>query len=234
MTRARRLYTLRILLCAAVSASIGGCAARNAAERSDAPPVVLDGDIGAAEWAGAERMRHPDGGELLVLRRAGNMSIAYRGERQKIATVCVASGSRVRVLHASAALGEALYERESDGGWRLTRTFDRWTRPTEGADALGADVLEAHVWKHGWAATTLAMEERAPARFEMTFDVGALPEESRFTIALLDFFDPERPCPPVWPAGVADDAGNVALQRGDPPERATFDVTRWAPSAAGS
>ncbi len=209
----------------------GACRAPPPAPDATAPdaPIVIDGVIGDAEWAKAKRTQCAEGGELLVLRNAAGVSIAYRGPRQKVATVCVADGSRVRVLHASAALGEALYERDLERGWRLVRGFERWTRPDEGEQAFRPDQIESHLSASGWTATTLVIDEHAPASLEMSIGADALPPDARIAVAMIDFFDPARGAAPRWPAGLAADAVNTALLCGDAPQRAQFETTRWAP-----
>jgi hypothetical protein len=51
------------------------------------------------------------GGEVTLRQDGDDLRVTVTGPRAGLASVCVGDESRVRILHASAAIGEAAYER---------------------------------------------------------------------------------------------------------------------------
>lgn len=56
------------------------------------------------------------GGEVSILRTGDELHVVVTGPKAGLASLCVADDSRVRILHASAAVGEAIYERAAARG----------------------------------------------------------------------------------------------------------------------
>src|SRR5690606_38769698 len=89
-------------------------------QSSEAP--AIDGTIGSAEWADARIERLEGGGQVRLLERGGYLYVAVEGTGQGLVSLCAAGGGTVRILHASAALGEARYEK-SGNQWKRTAGF---------------------------------------------------------------------------------------------------------------
>jgi hypothetical protein len=62
------------------------------------------------------------GGEVSIRRDGEDLRVSVRGRRAGLASLCIGDHSRVRILHASAAVGEATYEREGER-WALKSGF---------------------------------------------------------------------------------------------------------------
>jgi hypothetical protein len=75
--------------------------------RRSAPRI--DGRIGADEWAGSVEAALPDGGRVLMRHDGAYLYVAIRSGKHGFASTCVARGDTVRILHASAALADAMY-----------------------------------------------------------------------------------------------------------------------------
>jgi hypothetical protein len=75
------------------------------------PAPTVDGKIDDGEWAGATTHRLEGGGDLRLLKRGDFLYVAVHGAATGLASLCAAKGDTVRILHASAAIGEARYER---------------------------------------------------------------------------------------------------------------------------
>src|SRR5687768_2738866 len=63
------------------------------------------------------------GGEVTLRRDGEYLRVSVTGPRAGLASLCVGDDSRVRILHASAAVGEAVYERDGER-WTLKSGFD--------------------------------------------------------------------------------------------------------------
>ena len=63
------------------------------------------------------------GGEVSIVRDADVWRVTVTGPKAGLASLCLADETSVRILHASAAVGEGVYERSGDT-WALGSGFD--------------------------------------------------------------------------------------------------------------
>lgn len=175
---------------------------------------VIDGAIGETEWSGAVTARLEGGGALRLLGRGEFLYVAVDGRGQGLASLCAAKDDTVRILHASAALGEGRYERAA-GGWRRTADFDWKVRDSP----AGGDGAERFLRETGWLANPSA--GGSPRReFQIRM---SLVEALAVTFLSL----PEPMTLARWPAGVGDDCAKVSVAQGFLPESAAFDPSAW-------
>ena len=193
-------------------------AAIAAAQTAVAPTV--DGRIDDAEWTGATTAGMSGGGEVRVLRRGEFVYVAVRGPRAGLASLCAAKGSTVRILHASAAVGEATYERDGDtwkqrSGFAFTlRDAPRGGRPTA---AESAEYLRTS----GWVANASAAG--SPDR---EFQIRAADLES-LGVTFLSTSEPMALS--YWPAAMADDCRSTRMAQGYLSPTASFAPSAWHP-----
>ena len=179
---------------------------------------TIDGRIGEKEWAGARREELAGGGEVLLLRRGDFVYIAVRGPKQGLASLCVAKGKSVRILHASAAIGDAAFERWGDV-WMKRRDFE-WTlrdspRSGEPTDQAKQDAL----MKAGWLANASAAG--SPDReFQL-----AVNDIDYIGVTFLTTDNPMRVS--YWPSTMSDDCRTVKIPQGYLPDTARFDPASW-------
>lgn len=114
--------------------------------RSSAP--TIDGTIEPAEWAGAAITIMDDGTELLWLHADGSLYLGVLNDTIGAVNLVVAEDDEVRVLHSSAALGSASYERQEDGAWQLTHDFEWCCRSPADSDGLALLLAD-----EGWQAS---------------------------------------------------------------------------------
>ena len=157
------------------------------------------------------------GGDLTIRRSSDTLEIEVRGPATGIAHLCVSDGSRVRILHASAAAGEAVYERD-DAVWRLRSGFDWKLRDAPNAAPTAEQVL-AHFAAAGWSAETsrAGAEQR---RFRVR-DAGV-----RY-IGIVHYTFAEPSALSHWPESMDDDCRAVKVVQGYLPDSATFRPDRW-------
>ena len=187
-----------------------------AAQGTRAP--VVDGRIDAVEWAGATRQAMVNGGELYLLRQADYLYVGIRGPHLGLASLCIVSAGRVRILHASAAVGEALYE--YDGAAWVRRDDFTWAlRDSPGGAGPGAADRTAFLEKTGWLANASA--SGSPEReFQIRIaDVDAI------AVTFLSTGDPLSVS--YWPDTTDDDCRDVRVPRGYLPVTARFRPERW-------
>ena len=122
----------------------------------------------------------------------------------------------VRILHASAALGDATYVRHADG-WQLKSGFDFKRRGARGANDGERQLFFA---ERGWLANP-DNQGSAPREFSL-----ALGEKITYiAVAYLAIDEPMAVS--HWPPTVADDCIATRMVQGYLPAQARFNSTTW-------
>ncbi|HBS29097.1 MAG TPA: hypothetical protein DEB06_06520 [Phycisphaerales bacterium] len=190
---------------------------------------VVDGTMSDAEWAGSLKIeRH---GQTVWLRAdAERVYIGIRGAGPAITTVCIDEPERVRVLHASAALGEVSYDRK-DGALKLRGPVEYARQPA--GDAEGASAArEAHFAAHGWTGSVVGVG--APGVTELAISREALGlsegKEQSFPLALslLSMAGGKGAGKFTLPDGLSDATVDRRMQAGMFLESAAFTPESWA------
>jgi len=183
-----------------------------------AGPVIGDGRSAATAWTGARRAQL---GEAVVQlgRVPAGVAVRVESARPSIATVLVASGDRVWLLHVSAALGTGEYRCGPDGRCTRTRDFEWSCRdPSDRPEAVAC--REAFRAREGWIGNvapeggTVRELVIAPERF----GVGDL----RLVVTVLVLPDLAQSWPPV-----TDEAASPGIQQGALPDAARFAPGTW-------
>jgi hypothetical protein len=112
--------------------------------------IQLDGVISEAEWKGAKEFDLAGGGKLMMKKENNELYVAMISGKKGWAHVYLSHKDTVRVLHASAALGEARYVKENSW-WRTIQSFKWELRDREYNDEL-VKKQEEHYLQYGWAA----------------------------------------------------------------------------------
>lgn len=184
-----------------------------------APSVKIDGILGAEEWKAARQVGQAGQRTIRWCHDEKNLFIACEG--QGIATVFVARGDEIHVLHASARLGRAVYTKQ-DGAWKLKQGFD-YQPPSD------------DFWKREKWRASVAGPEKSAFEFAISIEefLGIAPEKKNAKR------EKPRALPPIavvlWsPAGKlqlpksgAEEIGTPQLLMGHSPESVPFDPTRW-------
>jgi hypothetical protein len=178
---------------------------------------MIDGRIAAEEWSGASKHSLTGGGDLYLLVRDDVLYVGVRGPAAGLASLCVAAGDRVRILHASAAVGEAAYERNGQTWVRCTE-FSWALRDAPLGGPTDAD-RTAFVEKYGWLATASASgaperEFRIPRAGLAAIGVTFLSTNGGMGVS-------------YWPDTIDDDCRTPAVLMGSVPATATFHPERW-------
>jgi hypothetical protein len=182
-------------------------------------PATLDGRLSPGEWEGAAVEAFADGSELLLMYAEGSLYLAIRatGPEMVAGNVFVERGGEVAILHASAALGTALYE-DGDGWWQQTKDF-AWCCRSTGFSAAAEAEREAFWAEEGWQAANSRMGTPNELEYRIWWPGG----EMRLAVNFLRTSEPDVKIP--WPAELDDDV-TLPTPGGLPTELALW-TERW-------
>lgn len=208
-----------------LAAALAGCTTPRSAIASAAEGA------GRAEAAPAiRRTRLGRAGTLTLARSGDGVHLSLEDGADGIASVFLYDGERVFVLHASAALGTAVFARAADGGWRRLQDF---TFEARDPDDLAA--REAFWKKHGWLANVTPPGSGARPGGDRTFAI----DVKRFQVgaplrvaAGYLHLGSGAPAVDPWPTGLQDGVASVALHEGHTEPSPVFAPERWATLAA--
>jgi hypothetical protein len=187
--------------------------------QAGAPPQI-DGHIGAEEWTGATKHTLTGGGELSLLTLGDSLYVGLRGPKAGLASLCIASGDRVRILHASAALGEGIFVRKGPT-WSKATDFTWALRDSPRSGGPSASERTAFLQKAGWLANASA--SGSPER---EFQIQLAGVEA---IAVTFLATDDSLALSYWPPSVGDDCRTVKVPQGFLPDTATFRPDSWHP-----
>jgi hypothetical protein len=180
---------------------------------------TIDGSIGADEWKAAKTVALTNGGEAMLLHDGKYLYVAIAAPRNGIGSLCTTDGDDVRILHASAALGTAVFL----NGQR-TRDFTWTNRDTTDA-AARAKFLDAEHWFAN--ATPQGSRER---EYQIALDGR---KEIPFTIAFMSFAPNEEQRIHVWPPELKDACASIDLASGVTDGPHTFEPATWGTIVLG-
>ena len=78
------------------------------------PGIQLDGVISDGEWENVTEHKLAGGGRLMMKKENKILFVAMIGNKKAWAHVYLSHRDTIKVLHASAALGEARYVKQND------------------------------------------------------------------------------------------------------------------------
>jgi hypothetical protein len=203
--------------------TLGTAAFAAASERLDVPRGTaphIDGRIEEQEWRDAVSVELSAGGHALLKHDGDYVYIAFRAERPGIGSVCALMRGDVHVLHASAALGTAIYTRV-DGSWMAAQAF-RWSNRDTGENAAAIRDRNRFIIREKWFANA-ARQAQPEREFQLAYERG-----TRQLPIALSFLEVEpRTRLTTWPARLTDGCTSVRLAQGFLEEHLQFSPTHW-------
>lgn len=219
---ARSLAALVLLLASTAHAAVKPV--RIDVPRTMRRPVV-DGRIGSAEWTRAARVQLMDGGHALLLHDGTYLYVGLVARRAAAGSVCTMNGDQVRVLHASAALGTALFDRR-DGTWALTQGFTFTNRDTGNSQAAHAD-RKQFLGTQGWFANA-----HPAGQLQREYQIRlAGRNEVPLVLSLMSWVKADEYDLDVWPDSVVDGCAELDLAGGWTDREYTFAPESWGVAA---
>jgi Tol biopolymer transport system component len=163
--------------------------------------VAIDGNISPEEWAGAAVETFADGSELLLLQNEGHLYLGIRGNTTEmiVGNIFINRNDEISILHASAALGTAIYQQEEDS-WQQTQTFEWCCRGTSNSasDQAERDDFFQH---EGWISVNARMG--TPNELEYQIIIGDAP--LRLAVNYLKVSSDPNDEKIAWPSNLTDD-----------------------------
>jgi hypothetical protein len=181
--------------------------------------IILDGSVTENLWEKAKHVSLKNGGELLLLKKENTLWAALKHNKKGWVHVYQGTGDTVRVLHASAALGEAVYIKK-DKKWEPSRTFQWELRDKVYNEDLKTK-QENYYKQHGWVANNNNMSDGM--NFEFKIHVQDNPDKTSFAFVILD--DPDNPH--YYPFSIKDDALLPKLLQGYISGPLVFELNGW-------
>lgn len=180
---------------------------------------TIDGTLSPGEWEGAVVEAFADGSELLLQYEEPYLYLAIRSSTPEmiVGNIFVEDGDTIRILHSSAALGTAIYQKEADA-WRLAQGFD-WRCRNSSDSAPAKAERDLFLQEEGW----LAANSRMGTPNELEYQIEATRGPVRLAANLLRSSEPDTKVP--WPADLDDDC--IKPTPGGMPEQMEFAPGRW-------
>lgn len=181
---------------------------------------ILDGTIAADEWADAMTVELSPESTLFLKHSAEYLYLAFRATTMGVPSPLVVRGDEVQVLHASAALGTAIYAQES-ATWRMQQAFE-WQCRRQGFSTSAVAERERFLAQEGWLGTIGYLG--APTEFEYML---LLDEEPiRMLVLFMEAADPIQLL--SWPVPADEASDYLEIITGPIPDEVTFDLDQWA------
>jgi hypothetical protein len=179
---------------------------------------IIDGRIDAQEWKEATRAAMTGGGEMQMLTRGEFLYVAVRGPKKGLASLCILKGPTVRILHASAAVGEAAFVRDG-ASWTKQKDFEWILRDSPRTGAPSEQAKTDFLASAGWVANASAAGSP-----EREFKIQASDVEA---IAVTFLSTDEPMVVSYWPAAVDDSCRSMEVPQGNLPASARFNAASW-------
>jgi hypothetical protein len=160
-------------------------------------PVAVDGVMQPDEWRDALAIEISEGASLRLKLADGSLFLGLSTQEPVVGNVLVQTGSSIRVMHSSAALGTAVYTQEGDL-WRLVEDFVWQCRGrllTEAVQEQRATFLA----EEGWLASVAYMGEPNHVEYQIADPFGI----GRLTLVFLPAANPSDLI--TWPEDVTQD-----------------------------
>jgi len=182
-------------------------------------PPVLDGTLSSGEWNDAIQELFSDGSELLMMHNEGYLYLGIRANTPGMiaGNIFVDHNNQVSILHASAALGTAIYEKRT-AVWEQTQAFSWQCRDTSNSPSAQAE-REAFLQQEHWLASNSRMGTPQELEYKIAMPSGSLRLAVTFTRAS------DTSIRINWPVALADDC--IKSPQGEFPIAMQFSPSTW-------
>ena len=181
--------------------------------------IRLDGMISKTEWAGASEYDLSSGGKLYVLRKGNDLYLGIKGTDPGWAHVYLHWKDSVRVLHASAALGDQVYiQREN---WKLQKKFN-WELREFVYDEKLVQKQEAYFKKNGWCANNNNAGDKKTLEFRID-----LARHGNTELRFASLYTADAKNLSYYPSTLTDNTLLQDLVSGSNPDNLQFKTSDW-------
>lgn len=183
-------------------------------------PPTIDGTHSSGEWDAARIETFADGSTLLLMRDEEYLYLGLQANEPGMiaANVFLQRGDEIAILHVSAALGTAIYQRGEGDGWHKIQDFTWQCRDTSLSAAAQAE-RAAFLQQEGWVAANGRMGTPNELEYQVKIPAG----DFRLAAVYLKASPPYEKVP--WPAELTDDT--VRPTPGGFPAELQFSPEQW-------
>lgn len=183
-------------------------------------PLAIDGTISPGEWGSAGVETFSDGSELFLMHYEGYLYLGIRASTPEMigGNIFIDRGDEIAILHSSAALGTAVYEKGNDG-WQRSQEFVWRCRRTDSSETALAE-RDAFLRGEHWVAAN----SRMGTPHELEYQIEMTSETLRLAVIFIRASNPELKIP--WPNDLDDDSIKPTLD--GMPAQLHFEPDRWA------
>lgn len=185
--------------------------------------VTIDGTLSDEEWKDAKKIELTGGGEAFYKFAGDELFLGVRGIGEGWITVYATDGKDVYALHASAALGTAIYKNET-GNWKNTQGFKYEARDTS-MSAEAVKMREDFYNANGWAANVNGMGVANEREFKIS---NKFLDGKKMKIAIVYSANTKPISLQIFPKTLSDDTLNMELIIGNTPSELKFSPEKWA------
>jgi len=182
-------------------------------------PPTLDGTISPEEWNEAKQELFSDGSELLIVHHEGYLYLGIRANTPGmiVGNIFIDQEDQVSILHSSAALGTAIYEKRSDT-WEQTQAFSWRCRSTSNSPSAIAE-REEFLQQDDWVANNSRIGIPQELEYKIAMPNGSLRLAVTFTRAS------DISTRIYWPVSLEDDC--TKQPQGEYPTIMQFAPSTW-------
>lgn len=176
--------------------------------------ATVDGTFSPNEWDGALTTDLANGGTLMLMHDDGYLYLGIRSRAMGFGSICLSDENQVSILHSSAGLGTAVFEKD-DQGWRRIRQFSYccW--------GVNQSKLSEFLQTEAWVSSVGTRGVPEEMEYQIAMNDGSL------TLAMVYVDDLTFETALFWPETLDDDCLGLALVPEDPPERLSFSPETW-------
>lgn len=182
----------------------------------------VDGRIGDGEWGGSAEAALADGGRVLMRHDGTHLYVAIRSPKRGFQSACVTRGDTVRILHASAAVADAMYVHASSD-WQQRQPFGAFALRSGDTTAANRAAMRAYLDAHRWVASNTAMSE---TDHEMQISIDLI--DTTIRRFALGYYSETDNVSIAWPAGHADGCTASRTVQGPLATTLVFRPDGWA------
>jgi hypothetical protein len=186
--------------------------------------VTIDGKIEETEWKDASQFELAGGGKVYFQYDGEYLSVGVLGIKNGWSHLYLNRGekSEIAVLHASAALGMTLYNRDKNKLWQPSNPFSWDLRDTTIAPETTKKMAD-YLAKNFWVANNNSMGNPTEIEFRVKARKAS---DKTFYVAVVYAADAKNPR--YFPATLKDDTLKEDLIYGNTPNDLEFDRNQWA------
>jgi formylglycine-generating enzyme required for sulfatase activity len=182
-------------------------------------PATIDGTISPGEWDQAAVESFADGSQVLLMQNGGFLYVGIRANESGMiaGNVHIQRGDEIWVLHSSAALGTAIYQK-TEKDWQKVQDFTWRCRNTGNSPSAQAERAE-FLLEEGW----LAGNGRMGTPNELEYQIKIPDQEYRLAAVYIKATPPYEKVP--WPSDLEDAC--VQPTPGGFPDSMAFSPDQW-------